>query len=106
MTSLNDPHVLAACILEAALMLGSAAVAVALQRMRVNGPCQLCLLLLLSWRVCVVFGSGRVELRAGYFAGLVFAYVFLYAVHHLAVLIHDLGRLRRLGGPDAKPAGC
>jgi hypothetical protein len=98
----EHPQLLAAGLLEVMLALALAAVAAAMQRMRVNGPCQLCLVLLVAWRACALVGECERGLGAGYFAGLAFAYVFLYAIYHLTVLIHDLRRWR--AGPRAEGA--
>jgi hypothetical protein len=96
----DHPEVLAAGILEAGLLVGVFAVGAAMQRLRVNGPCRLCLSLLVAWRVCTAATLSVDELRAGYFAGLAFGYVFLYAVLHLARLV---GELRRRRGDRVEP---
>ena len=97
--SLSDhPQVLAAAVLETGLLIGAVAVAVAMCRLRVNGPCRLCLSLLLIWRASTAATLQLHDLNIGYFAGLVFAYVFLYAIHHLAGLVWELRRRRAASG--------
>jgi hypothetical protein len=102
--NLNEhPQVLAAGLLEAGLLVGVVAVGVGMRRLGVNGPCRLCLALLLAWRVCTAALAGVQRLDAGYFAALVFAYVFLYAIHHLAILVHEVRRRRSACGQHESP---
>ena len=96
----EHPQLLAAIVLEGMLTVGILLVGVRMLRMGVNGPCRLCLLLLLAWRVCTVADIPRKGLDLGYFMGLLFALVFLYTVHHLAALLHEL--LRRRNGPPPR----
>ena len=93
----DHPQVLAAAILETGLLVGAMAVGGSMRRLGVNGPCRMCLSLLLVWRASTAATIQLHELNIGYFTGLAFAYVFLYATHHLAALVWELRRRRAAG---------
>jgi hypothetical protein len=87
LTSL-EPSQLAVAILEPGLLAGWGAVAVLMARTRVNGPCRLCMGMLLVWRGAVLLNLKCEAPCWDYLWGVVFAYCFLYAIHHLA---HAMG---------------
>ncbi len=95
-----NPCLIAVALLELLLLGGIVWVGVLLARMRVNGPCRFCLVLLTAWRVSVVVTMGYERPCWDYLWGVFFGYAFLYAAYHLAVLI----RLAR--EKAGRSAGC
>ena len=83
---------LAVAALEAGLVGGLAFVGLSLARLRVNGPCRVCLATLFAWRVAVLVSIAGSVPGWDYLWGALFAYVFLYATHHLGAVI---GRAER-----------
>ncbi|NSW54544.1 MAG: hypothetical protein HPY44_00905 [Armatimonadetes bacterium] len=97
---ITNPCLPAVALLELLLLGGIISVGFLLARMRVNGPCRFCLVLLTAWRVSVVVTMGYERPCWDYLWGVFFGYAFLYAAYHLAVLI----RLAR--EKAGRSAGC
>ena len=87
-------------LLESGLLAGLLVVAMDLRRLKVNGPCCLCLWMLLMWRIVVVSTTIYTAPCWSYLWGTMFGYAFLYAVHHLAHVV-NLARKRCAGKIDA-----
>jgi len=104
MNAIDHSQVLAAAMMESGLLAGLLVLAVLLRRAGVNGPCCLCLALLLAWRVSAVAALNSHSPDTAYFLGLLFGYVFLYMTYHLAHLIHKLRTGRPAGLPSAANA--
>ena len=90
---MTNPCWLAVLLLESSLVAGLLFVAWRLQRAGVNGPCKLCLCLLLAWRISVLMNLSVGTPQWDYVWGVMFGFLFLYAIHHLAAAIARL-RLR------------
>lgn len=76
----------AVAALEAGLVGGLVFVGLSLGRLRVNGPCRVCLATLFAWRVSVMVSTAGSAPGWDYLWGALFAYVFLYATHHLGAV--------------------
>ena len=68
-----------------------------LLRARVNGPCQLCLYLLLAWRISVLVNMPPSGPGWDYLWGVLFGFALLHATYHLAVVIARLRPRPRCG---------
>ncbi len=97
MVHATDPCLVAVMLLEAGLLVGLVGVGFHLIRIRVNGCCRFCLSLLAAWRVSVLVNLHWISPCWDYVWGALFGYAFLYAVFHLANLIHRI-RLRDAQG--------
>lgn len=86
MTIPSSPSWVAVAILESGLLAGLLFVCLLLIRVKVNGPCRLCLALLFAWRVSIVSTAQCAVPRWDYLWGVLFGYSFLYATYHLAGL--------------------
>lgn len=77
---------IAVAALEGGLVAGLAFVGLSLGRLRVNGPCRVCLATLFAWRVSVMVSMAGRAPGWDYLWGALFAYLFLYATHHLGAM--------------------
>jgi hypothetical protein len=100
------PSELAVVILETGLLTAWGTVAALMARSRVNGPCRLCMGMLLVWRAAVLLNLQCEGPCWQYLWGVVFAYCFLYAIHHIAHVVTASGARQSCGtGAVESPDG-
>lgn len=97
MNTMSDLCWIAVLLLEASLAGGLVFVGWRLLRMSVNGPCRLCLCLLVAWRVSVMVSMPAGGPRWDYLWGVLFGFALLHATYHLAVVVTRLRERLRTG---------